>query len=156
MKINSSFFLKISSLITQALLVLTLTGFTYAAIADDIVTDDQIRRVAKIAKATGTTITIVKERVTVTVSGGSKKIKRSTKKSVLNVMKPKKRNWQKVSSWQPESSDFARRPPALASASARPPALERSSARPPALEESAGFSGAPSLDAEPGPPQVYF
>jgi hypothetical protein len=69
--------------------LISLTGFTYPVMADQQITDAEILRVAKIAKATGTNITIIKETTTVKVYGNNKKTNKKVKKTVLRLIKQK-------------------------------------------------------------------
>jgi hypothetical protein len=71
------------------LLVLGLSAMD-AAIAEDGLSHALITRAAKIAKATGTTITLTKETTTVRVSGKNKKVNKWAKKSVVTVPGEKK------------------------------------------------------------------
>jgi hypothetical protein len=147
MNIDIFSLLQLRFLITRIVLIATIMGFSYAAIADDVVTDDQIKRVAKIAKATGTTITIVKERVTVTVHGASKKARIKAEKLATKTLKKKptrsrSRSYSSFSDSEPKPIQFASSGtpkhslPRLddnevPNTSATPPSLENS---PPSLE----------------------
>lgn len=139
--------------IARMLLAVSVTGFCYSAVAGDVVTDDQIRRVAKIAKATKTEITVTKERVTVTVHGDSKKMARKAKKTVSRIMRQKSYQPKQVS-YSDETPDFTSQAPVLSNTRFRPPprmnnvgnyrqppVLDTQGAAPPALGNSGEDSG---------------
>lgn len=121
--------------ITKILLVMAIIGFSHLTMAaTDVVTDDQIRRVAKIAKATKTNITITKERVTVTVHGGAKQNARKVKRTVSRIMK--RRNYAPSQSRYSDDSppDFASAAPMMNESRFRPPVLNNfGSKQPPVL-----------------------
>lgn len=112
--------------ITKILLVIAIISFSHLTLAaTDVVTDDQIRRVAKIAKATKTNITITKERVTVTVHSGAKQNARKVKKTVSRIMK--RRNYSPSQSrYSDDSPDFSSAAPMLNESRFRPPVLNNS------------------------------
>lgn len=135
MKKHSFFFPK-NALLIRILLIISFASFNYSAIADGDISESEIMRVAKIAKATGTNITVVRVTTTVKVYGSNKKTNKKVKRTVLKFMKTKKNKWSKVGTSAPEINNFA----------SRPPALENSGTRPPALEEPQAASGAPTLN----------
>lgn len=157
MNIDTSFLLQTLLPITRILLAITVIGFSYSAIAADVVTDDQIRRVAKIARATKTDITITKERVTVTVHGSGKKTVRKVRKSVNRIMK--QRNYvPKRSYYSQDAPDFASAAPALDDEGSRPPPVLSSSGhrQPPTLNTHAPTSQPPVLDKIGGEDSEYY
>jgi hypothetical protein len=147
MNINIHFLRQTLLPIRQILLATTIVGFSYSAIATDVVTDDQIRRVAKIAKATKTDITITKERVTVTVHAGSgKKNAKKIKKIVSKIMK-QKNYMPKQSSYYEDSTDVADTPPVLNNTGFRPPpSMSNQGYRQPPTLNNSSSSHAPTLD----------
>ena len=66
-------FFKIPLTLIQIPVFLVGLSVNCLAIADNQISDAQISRIAKIAKATGTDIRIIKETTTVTVYGSHKK-----------------------------------------------------------------------------------
>jgi hypothetical protein len=124
MKTHTYTFFQIKQLVRKISLIIGLTAFSYVAVAGSHITDAQILRAAKIARDTGTTITITKETTTVKVSGNNKKAAKKFKKSVIKLPKQKKSKWTKSKplTWR---RAVPRRAPILA------PTLENS---PPRLE----------------------
>ncbi len=144
--------------IGQILLTITAIGFSYSVMAADVVTDDQIRRVAKIAKASKTDITVTKERVTVTVHGGnSKRSARKVKKAVSRIMR--QRNYvPKHVSFSQDSPDFGRPVPLLEDTEFRPPPTMHNSSRrtPPSLNSRGSASHPPTLDNSGAEDSEYY
>lgn len=104
------------------------------AIADNQISDAQISRIAKIAKATGTDIRIIKETTTVTVYGSHKKANKRVKKTVISLLKQNTNSqprWSKITNVTPT--------PNLASSSSVP--------HPPVLEEAPDTLKTPVLNA---------
>lgn len=137
-----SFFFPRNGLLIQILLILSLASFNYSAIADGDISEAEIMRVAKIAKATGTDITVIRVTTTVKVYGSNKKTNKQVKKRVLKFMKQKKTKYLGLKNAAPENRNFTGRPPVLEENRAG------SVARAPALEEPRSISGAPVLDNE--------
>lgn len=128
---NPDFF-KIPLTLIQIPVFLVGLSVNCLAIADNQISDAQISRIAKIAKATGTDIRIIKETTTVTVYGSHKKTNKRVKKTVISLLK------QNTNS-QPRWSKITNATPNLASAPTPP--------HPPILEESTDTLKAPALNA---------
>lgn len=127
MNINTSFLLQTLLPLTRIVLTILVIGFSYKAIASEQISNEQILRVAKIARDTGTNITIIKETTTVKVYGSSKKTNKKVKKTVLNFMKQKPGKWQKMTQVRARNFDFGRANPGLAN---KPPILDNQGADP--------------------------
>jgi hypothetical protein len=125
-------FFKIPLTLIQIPVFLVGLSVNCLAIADNQISDAQISRIAKIAKATGTDIRIIKETTTVTVYGSHKKTNKRVKKTVISLLK------QNTNS-QPRWSKITNATPNLASAPTPP--------HPPILEESTDTLKAPALNA---------
>jgi hypothetical protein len=131
-------FLQINPFTRQTLLMIALAIFNSVAIAAHYISDDQIIRAARIAKATKTNITIVKETTTVTIHGGSIQTHKKVKKAVMKIMKQK--------SYISPQKRKSKNPPRLNSAAPD---------RPPAMEAPSDFH-APTLDPGDTGNSVYF
>lgn len=154
---NESFLAQTLLPIRRILLAITAIGFSYSIMAADVVTDDQIRRVAKIAKASKTDITVTKERVTVTVHGSSKWSARKAKKAVSRIMR--QRNYiPKRVNFSQDSPDFGRPVPLLEDNEFRPPPTMHNSSRrqPPALNTRSSASKPPSLENSGAEESEYY
>lgn len=116
-------------MLMRIFIFLASLSVNYSAVADNQITDAQILRIAKIAKATGTDIRIVKETTTVTVFGRYKKVNKKVKRTVMNLLKQnphKQDNWEKLTSATPSLAHIASHPPVLEGApgSAKAPTLD--------------------------------
>ena len=135
--------------ITRILLIMSVIGFCHSAVAADVVTDDQIRRVAKIARATKTDISVTKERVTVTVHGvNGKKMAKRVKKIVGRIMRQGNYSPKQVS-YSTDVPDFQQQAPVLNNTRFRPPPTLNNSGnyrQPPALDFRGSTSHPPSLN----------
>jgi hypothetical protein len=81
-------FRQLLKFLTQVLFTLSLFSLSTHLFASDVITDDQVQRVAKLAKQTKTDITLVKERVTVTFHGNvAGKNTQKIKSSIEHIMK---------------------------------------------------------------------
>lgn len=158
MNTNKSFWPHRLLSIRPILLTITAIGFSCSVMAADVVTDDQIRRVAKIAKASKTDITVTKERVTVTVHGGSsKRAARKVKKAVSRIMR--QRNYvPKRVNFSQDSPNFDRPVPLLDDKEFRPPPAMHNSIRrpPPALNTRGSASRPPALDNSGAEDSGYY
>jgi hypothetical protein len=125
-------FFKIPLTLIQIPVFLVGLSVNCLAIADNQISDAQISRIAKIAKATGTDIRIIKETTTVTVYGSHKKTNKRVKKTVISLLKQN-------SNSQPRWSKIINTTPSLASAPTPP--------HPPILEEGTDTLKAPALNA---------
>lgn len=150
MNINTPFSPKKFLPATRILLAIILTGFSYSTFAvTDVVSDDQIRRVAKIARATKTNITITKERVTVTVHGGSgRKSARRVKKTVSRIMKQRNYVPKQVGYYEDEPEFLHTAPVLNNNKGFRPPALSSSGNRQPPTLGSSGYRQPPTLEGQ--------
>jgi hypothetical protein len=156
MKKNLFFCFSWCPVIRTLLIIIGLFIFNSVNAAPGDLSEAQILRVAKIARKTGTTITVVRITTTVKVHGKSKKINKKVKKVVMEFMKPKKEGkWTRVSGGDDDRVPYpSRSAPALAenrppaSFNSRPPVLDNAPAMltdspPPALESG---SSIPNLD----------
>lgn len=124
----------IGRLAKQTLLIISLIGFNYSAIAGKLVSNKQISQVAKIAKATGTHIKIYKEAVTINIYGNRKKTDKQIKNRVSRVL-TKKGTTSSLDVSPSTSYSSSKRPPVLEGQTFHPPVLNRKAGKPPALDD---------------------
>lgn len=152
---NGSFF-QPHVLIKPILLGLGLISFGCSAFAagPPRITDAEITRAARIAKATGTNITIVRERVTVKISSNKKKSRTKSKKLYQHYMNQNEPDNSLEDEDGQSSYEPVPRPRKRTVIMPRPPVLrERPSpvTQPPVVPGNAGILRPPVLDQPPYP-----